>query len=172
MIAAYLIFGHLSFFTSPTIALIMGIVLALAAGNPFVERTNRIALHVLCYSVVLLGFGVNIGGLFAAGSGGIISLVALVVLSCLVQAKILIDSEKKCRIPYLLLFLAIAIFINSYLALPHLFSLIAFKASYAGLNATLFLCGASLTRENIKHKRGRHLIKPLVLWLFILAISI
>ncbi|MFR9503518.1 MAG: putative sulfate exporter family transporter [Rikenellaceae bacterium] len=79
MIAAYLIFGHLSLFVSPALALFMGIVMAMAVGNPFMDKTKKISKHLLQYCVVGLGFGMNLHESLAAGKEGMIFTVISVV---------------------------------------------------------------------------------------------
>lgn len=80
MAAAYLIFGHLSFFTSPAIALFMGIVLAFALGNPFQKLTRRISSRLLKYCVVGLGFSMNLHESLAAGKEGMLLTIVSVSL--------------------------------------------------------------------------------------------
>ncbi|MFI3280873.1 MAG: putative sulfate exporter family transporter [Rikenellaceae bacterium] len=79
MFAAYLIFGHLSLFLSPALALFMGIVLALAVGNPFLAHTKKISQRLLKYCVVGLGFGMNLQESLAAGRDGMIFTIVSVV---------------------------------------------------------------------------------------------
>lgn len=56
---------------SPGVALGLGILLALTAGNPFLARTRPLAKTLLQASVVLLGFGMNLAAVAHAGERGL-----------------------------------------------------------------------------------------------------
>ncbi|MFI3285836.1 MAG: putative sulfate exporter family transporter [Rikenellaceae bacterium] len=88
MFALYLVLGLVSLFVSPAIALFMGVVIALAVGNPFMKQTKKISKHLLQYCVVGLGFGMNLHESLAAGKEGmiftIISVVTVMVVGVLV----------------------------------------------------------------------------------------
>jgi len=55
---------------SPPIALVLGVTLALALGNPFPELSRTLSKYLLQGCVVLLGFGMNLGVVLKAGAGG------------------------------------------------------------------------------------------------------
>ncbi|MGQ0541373.1 MAG: YeiH family protein [Blastocatellia bacterium] len=63
---------------SPPIALGLGLVVALTFGNPFPELTGKPSRYLLQGSVVLLGFGMNLGALYKAGSDGILFTIATI----------------------------------------------------------------------------------------------
>ena len=56
---------------SPGLALGLGLLLALTAGNPWVARTRPAAKWLLQVSVVLLGFGMNLAAVAHAGERGL-----------------------------------------------------------------------------------------------------
>jgi uncharacterized integral membrane protein (TIGR00698 family) len=59
-------------FVSPPIALALGLILAFTIGNPYrteIQKPTKILLQV---SVVLLGFGMNLGEVYKAGRDGIL----------------------------------------------------------------------------------------------------
>jgi uncharacterized membrane protein YadS len=60
----------LSGWISPPVALAAGLVFALALGNPLPEASHRVAKMLLQGSVVGLGFGMNLGAVWAAGKTG------------------------------------------------------------------------------------------------------
>lgn len=57
---------------SPPVALLLGIVLAWTAGNPFKKQSAKATHYLLQASVVGLGFGMNAGSALKAGSEGIL----------------------------------------------------------------------------------------------------
>ncbi len=61
----------LSPWATPGLALALGIALALAVGNPFARRTRPAARLLLQVSVVLLGFGMDLGAVALAGERGL-----------------------------------------------------------------------------------------------------
>ena len=65
-------------FASPPIALVLGLILALTVGNPFVEETRKYTRTLMQASVVLLGFGMNLGAIWEAGKQGILFTMATI----------------------------------------------------------------------------------------------
>lgn len=63
---------------SPPLALGLGLVMALAVGNPFPEIAGRPTKFLLQFSVVLLGFGMNLGAVYAAGRDGVLFTIATI----------------------------------------------------------------------------------------------
>ncbi|MGH9393643.1 MAG: YeiH family protein, partial [Terriglobales bacterium] len=55
---------------SPGLALALGMLLALTVENPYLRRSRPFAKHSLQVSVVLLGFGMNLGAVARAGERG------------------------------------------------------------------------------------------------------
>ncbi len=55
---------------SPPVALALGLAFALALGNPIPEASHRAAKTLLQWSVVGLGFGMNLNAVWAAGKTG------------------------------------------------------------------------------------------------------
>lgn len=68
----------LSPYSSPPIALALGLVFALTIGNPYRERVAKPARYLLQGSVVLLGFGMNLNTVYQAGKSGILFTVATI----------------------------------------------------------------------------------------------
>jgi uncharacterized integral membrane protein (TIGR00698 family) len=58
--------------SSPPIALAVGLALGLLSLNPFRSQTKTITRYLLQASVVLLGFGMNLGTVLRAGRSGIL----------------------------------------------------------------------------------------------------
>jgi uncharacterized integral membrane protein (TIGR00698 family) len=56
---------------SAGLAVISGIILTLIFGNPYIEKTQKIASNLLSWSVVGLGFGMNLITVAKVGIGGI-----------------------------------------------------------------------------------------------------
>lgn len=57
---------------SPPLALALGLVVALTMGNPFPDLQGKTTRILLQASVVLLGFGMNLGLIYRAGKDGIV----------------------------------------------------------------------------------------------------
>ena len=53
--------------SSPPIALALGLALGLTAGNPFLDRSRKASKLLLQLCVVALGFGMNLGQVLEAG---------------------------------------------------------------------------------------------------------
>lgn len=73
-----LIFVCLTPLVSPPIALFLGLVLAFTVGNPFPKETSRTTKILLQVSVVLLGFGMNLGQVVKAGKSGVLFTIATI----------------------------------------------------------------------------------------------
>jgi len=54
----------------PPLALALGLVFALTVGNPLPRQTQKVSKYLLQASVVGLGFGMNLGAVWAAGKMG------------------------------------------------------------------------------------------------------
>jgi uncharacterized integral membrane protein (TIGR00698 family) len=65
-------------FASPPLALVLGLILAFAVGNPYNEQTKKITRNLLQFSVVLLGFGMDLTKIVEAGKSGILFTVATI----------------------------------------------------------------------------------------------
>lgn len=57
---------------SAPIALALGLVVAFSIGNPFPEIEGKVTKYLLQISVVLLGFGMNLGAVYDAGKDGVV----------------------------------------------------------------------------------------------------
>lgn len=62
----------LSPFGSPPLALGLGIALAFTIGSPFPQLNGKPTKYLLQTSVVLLGFGMNLGAVYKAGKDGVL----------------------------------------------------------------------------------------------------
>lgn len=62
------------------IALVLGIILAIFIGNPFVQQSGKIAKKLLKISIVGLGFGMNFYSAIHAGKDGFIFTVFTIIL--------------------------------------------------------------------------------------------
>jgi len=65
-------------FVSPPIALALGLILALTIGNPFPKQSSKTTKILLQVSVVLLGFGMNLSAVVAAGKSGVLFTIATI----------------------------------------------------------------------------------------------
>ncbi len=68
----------LSPYGSPPLALALGLAIALSIGNPFPELGGKPTKYLLQVSVVLLGFGMNLGAVVKAGKDGILFTIATI----------------------------------------------------------------------------------------------
>jgi uncharacterized integral membrane protein (TIGR00698 family) len=66
---------------SPAAALVLGVVLALTAGNPWLGKTKSATKWVLQASVVGLGFGMDLRKVLEAGSSGLLYTAAGIALT-------------------------------------------------------------------------------------------
>lgn len=73
-----LILFCLSPYGSPPLALALGLVVAFTFGNPFPQLEGKFTKYLLQASVVLLGFGMNLGSLWKAGKNGILFTIATI----------------------------------------------------------------------------------------------
>lgn len=73
-----LIIFCLSPWGSPFLALALGLAMALTVGNPFPQIVGKPTTYLLQASVVLLGFGMNLGAVLKAGQSGILFILAVV----------------------------------------------------------------------------------------------
>lgn len=71
-----LILVCLSGFISPPIALLLGLIVANVAGHPFLDLNHKATTILLQFSVVGLGFGMNINSALAAGKEGFLFTIA------------------------------------------------------------------------------------------------
>jgi len=55
---------------SPPVALTLGLLLGLTAGNPYEQQSRKLSKYLLQVSVVLLGFGMNFAQIVRAGRNG------------------------------------------------------------------------------------------------------
>jgi uncharacterized integral membrane protein (TIGR00698 family) len=62
----------LSPYGSPPVALALGLFVAFTFGNPFAQLRGKPTKYLLQASVVLLGFGMNLGAIYKAGKDGIL----------------------------------------------------------------------------------------------------
>ena len=75
---AALIIFCLSPYGSPPIALALGLAVAFTFGNPFPGLSGKPTKYLLQASVVLLGFGMNLGAIYLAGRAGILFTIATI----------------------------------------------------------------------------------------------
>jgi uncharacterized integral membrane protein (TIGR00698 family) len=68
----------LSPYGSPPLALALGLLLALTVGNPFPGIEGNTTRLLLQFSVVMLGFGMNLTAIYQAGKDGILLTVATI----------------------------------------------------------------------------------------------
>ena len=68
----------LSPYGSPPVALALGLAMAFALGNPFLKLSGKPTKLLLQTSVVLLGFGMNLGAIYKAGRDGILYTIATI----------------------------------------------------------------------------------------------
>ena len=68
----------LSPFASPPAALALGLVLAFSLKNPYPAAAKKLTKSLLQFSVVLLGFGMNLGTVVKAGRDGVAFTVATI----------------------------------------------------------------------------------------------
>lgn len=73
-----LIIACLTLYVSPPIALALGLVLAFTTGNPYRTEIQKPTKLLLQASVVLLGFGMNLGEVYKAGKDGVLFTVATI----------------------------------------------------------------------------------------------
>ena len=93
MLSAIPPFSHMGNWLTPPLALFTGLIYALFCGNPFAAFNKKMSKMLLQYSVVGLGFGMNIHESIASGSEGmlftIISVFGTLALGWLIGHKFL-----------------------------------------------------------------------------------
>jgi len=63
---------------SPPVALALGLAMAFTFGSPFPELNGKPTKYLLQVSVVLLGFGMNLGAVLKAGKDGVLFTIATI----------------------------------------------------------------------------------------------
>ncbi|MGI8923393.1 MAG: YeiH family protein [Fimbriimonadales bacterium] len=76
--AIFVISAAACLFTSPPIALALGILFALTLGNPYPSQTSKVQKTLLQACVVGLGFGMNLQSVLGAGRTGFVFTVATI----------------------------------------------------------------------------------------------
>ncbi len=75
-------------FVSPAIALFLGLFLGFTIGNPFVKVSGRVSKYLLQFSVVGLGFGMNLFESLQSGKEGmlftVVSVISVIILGLFV----------------------------------------------------------------------------------------
>lgn len=74
----FFLFLFACLFLSPPIALVLGLFSALTFGNPFSDQTKKATKYLLQFSVVLLGFGMNLTAVLKAGKDGVLFTIATI----------------------------------------------------------------------------------------------
>lgn len=69
--------------SSPPLALALGVVFGLTTGNPFLSQSRRVSKLLLQFCVVGLGFGMNLHQVVRAGTSGFIYTLAGITLTLL-----------------------------------------------------------------------------------------
>ncbi len=82
-------------YVTPPLALAMGFFFAFFIGHPFIEKNNAATNYLLKFSVVGLGFGMNLSSAVNAGKSGLVFTVASILLTIALGAAI----GKWMRIP-------------------------------------------------------------------------
>jgi uncharacterized integral membrane protein (TIGR00698 family) len=92
---------------------------------------------------------------------------ALWILPLSVLTSVLLKNKAKIQVPWFIPFFCLAAFLNS--AIPGLRPefIVASKLGQIGLSVTLFLIGASLSRESLKRVGIRPLLQGLLLWIVV-----
>ena len=82
---------------SPPIALACGLVIAFTIGNPFPHLKGKPTTYLLQASVVLLGFGMDLGAVYRAGKDGIlftiVTIFGTLILGFLVGRLLKVDPK-------------------------------------------------------------------------------
>ena len=97
LIFVVLLLFCITIFVSPPIALVLGLIVANLFGHPFLELNHKATNYLLQFSVVGLGFGMNVHSAVAAGKEGFLFTV-LSIFSTLILGTFLgkwFKTEKK-----------------------------------------------------------------------------
>lgn len=84
-------------FISPAVALFMGLIFALYGDHPYPAVSKKVSKKLLQYSVIGLGFGMNLHESLKAGQEGmiftVVSVVSVMCLGILLGRRMMIDSK-------------------------------------------------------------------------------
>lgn len=84
-------------FISPAVALFLGLAFAMTAGHPYPQASKKVSKKLLQYSVIGLGFGMNLHESLKAGEEGmiftVVSVVSVMLLGIYLGRRMLIDSK-------------------------------------------------------------------------------
>ena len=82
--AMFIVLAIACTFTSPAVSLFTGLIFALTLGNPYTRQSKKISKKVLQYSVIGLGFGMNLHTSLQSGKEGmlitVVSVVSIMIL--------------------------------------------------------------------------------------------
>jgi uncharacterized integral membrane protein (TIGR00698 family) len=92
----------------PALALVLGAAIALTVGNPYSASTKHWTRHLLQWSIVLLGFGMNLATVLKAGRDGL-GLTAVTIALSLAIGMALAKLLRVARTPALLISVGTAI---------------------------------------------------------------
>lgn len=83
----FIILSVIILFTNPVIGLFAGLLFALLIGNPFPQQSKKLSKKLLQYSVIGLGFGMNVQASLASGKEGmsftIVSVASIMLLGAI-----------------------------------------------------------------------------------------
>lgn len=86
-------FSYVSSWLTPPVALFLGLIYALIFGQPFPKFNKKVSKYLLQYSVVGLGFGMNLHESIASGKDGmmftIVSVAGTMIIGWIIGAKFL-----------------------------------------------------------------------------------
>lgn len=179
---------------TPPVALFLGLVFALLCGQAYPKFNKKVSKKLLQYSVVGLGFAMNLHASLASGKEGMMFTIVSVVGAgaaygeealqvattikltralwiiplALVTSFIFKSKGQKISIPWFILWFIVAVLINTYLldSVPEVGKVISGLAR-KGLIITMFFIGASLSTDVLKSVGVKPLVQGVLLWLVI-----
>ena len=91
-------FSYVSSWLTPPVALFLGLIYALIFGQPFPKFNKKVSKYLLQYSVVGLGFGMNLHESIASGKDGmmftIVSVAGTMIIGWIIGSKFLKVDKK------------------------------------------------------------------------------
>lgn len=158
----------------------MGVFIAQFIGHPYLHLNHKATHLLLQFSVIGLGFGMNINTALKAGKEGLIFTVVSIFGTIFIgffigkvfkinkKTSFLFKSNNsKVKIPYFIGLFVLAMVANTYIKFVQHYSYYLTLIAKSGLTLTLFLIGCGLSKKVLYSVGFKPLFQGIALWIII-----